>query len=59
MLSAFSFFDLFANLPSGDDIAVAVIQAGLDRGVVPALIERLLQGYELMYWDTTAVVAAL
>jgi len=34
----------------------------LDRGVAPALIERaarLLQGYELMYWDTMAEVAAL
>ncbi len=59
---AASFFDLFANLPPGDDTALAVIQGGLDRGVAPALIERaarLLQGYELMYWDTMAEVAAL
>ncbi len=59
---AVSFFDLFANLPPGDDTALAVIQGGLDRGVAPALIERaarLLQGYELMYWDAMAEAAAL
>jgi hypothetical protein len=59
---AISFFDLFANLPPSDDTALAVIQGGMDRGVAPALIERaarLLQGYELMYWDTMAEVAAL
>ena len=59
---AVSFFDLFANLPPSDDRALAVIQGGLDRGVAPGLIERaarLLQGYELMYWDTMAEVAAL
>ena len=59
---AVAFFDLFANLPSADDMARAVIQGGLDRGVAPHLIERaarLLQGYELMYWDTMAEVAAL
>src|SRR5216683_1592957 len=57
---AVSFFDLFANLPPGDDTALAVIQGGLDRGVASALIERaarLLQGYELMYWDTMAEAA--
>jgi hypothetical protein len=59
---AVSFFDLFANLAPGDDTALAVIQGGLDRGVAPALIERaarLLQGYELMYWDAMAEAAAL
>ena len=57
---AVSFFDLFANLPPADDTALAVIQGGLDRGVASALIERaarLLQGYELMYWDTMAEAA--
>ena len=57
---AVSFFDLFANLPPADDAALAVIQGGLDRGVASALIERaarLLQGYELMYWDTMAEAA--
>lgn len=59
---AVSFFDLFATLPPADDTALAVIQGGLDRGVAPALIERaarLLQGYELMYWDAMAEAAAL
>jgi hypothetical protein len=49
-----TFFDLFANLPSFENEALAVIQAGLDRGVSPKLIHRaalMLQGYELMYWD--------
>ena len=59
---AIQFFDLFANLPSGDQPALAVIQGGLDRGVAPALIHRaarLLQGYELMYWDAMAEAAAV
>ena len=57
---AVAFFDLFANFPSTDDTALAVIQGGLDRGVAPSLIERaarLLQGYELMYRDTMAEAA--
>ena len=60
--AAIQFFDLFANLPSGDQPALAVIQGGLDRGVAPALIHRaarLLQGYELMYWDAMAEAAAV
>ena len=35
-----AFFDLFANLPPFEHEALAVIQAGLDRGVSPALIHR-------------------
>jgi pyrroloquinoline quinone (PQQ) biosynthesis protein C len=49
-----AFFDLFANLPPLEHDALAVIQGGLDRGVSPTLIHRaarMLQGYELMYWD--------
>jgi len=49
-----AFFDLFANLPPFEHDALAVIQGGLDRGISPTLIHRaarLLQGYELMYWD--------
>ena len=49
-----AFFDLFATLPPFEHDALAVIQAGLDRGVSPTLIHRaarMLQGYELMYWD--------
>jgi hypothetical protein len=50
------FFDLFASLPTTFEAdALSVIQQGLDRGIEPSLIERaarLLQAYELMYWDT-------
>jgi pyrroloquinoline quinone (PQQ) biosynthesis protein C len=50
------FFDLFAE-PSDefDRHAMAVIEAGLGRGVPGRLVHRaarLLQGYELLYWDT-------
>jgi hypothetical protein len=51
-----AFFDLFARPdPNFEPSGIAVIQAGLDRGVTPAAIHRaarLLQGYELLYWDT-------
>ncbi len=59
---AVAFFDLFANLPPADETALAVIQGGLDRGITPALITRaarLLQGYELMYWDSMAEAVGL
>jgi pyrroloquinoline quinone (PQQ) biosynthesis protein C len=59
---AVAFFDLFANLPPADTMALSVVQGGLDRGVASALIERvarLLQGYELMYWDSMAEAAGL
>jgi TENA/THI-4/PQQC family len=50
------FFDLFAD-PAGDfeTHALAVISAGLQAGVPERRIRRaarLLQGYELLYWDT-------
>lgn len=49
------FFDLFAAPPSTFEAqALAVIQHGLDRGEDPRLVgraARLLQAYELMYWD--------
>jgi pyrroloquinoline quinone (PQQ) biosynthesis protein C len=57
---AVSFFDLFANLPPAGDAATIVIQSGLDRGVPAAAIARaarMLQGYELMYWDGMAEAA--
>lgn len=60
--SELAFFDLFANLPPLDDEAQAVIQGGLDRGIPVRLIHRaarLLQGYELMYWDAMAEAAGL
>jgi thiaminase len=50
-----TFFDLFAVLPATFEVnALSVIQQGLDRGIEPRLIQRaarLLQAYELMYWD--------
>ncbi len=49
------FFDFFATPPpTFEDQALAVIQHGLDRGEDPRLVgraARLLQAYELMYWD--------
>ncbi len=50
------FFDGFAA-PASEfpPAALAVIQRGLDAGVDPRLIRRsarLLQAYELMFWDT-------
>lgn len=59
---AVAFFDLFANLPADSDTTVAVIQRGLDRGVPAAAIARaarMLQGYELMYWDGIAEAAGV
>src|SRR2546422_4469898 len=52
--SALGFFDLFANMPSFEQEALGIIQNGLDRGVPARLIHlaaRILQSYELMYWD--------
>jgi hypothetical protein len=59
-VEAVAFFDLFANLPPADDSAFAVIQAGLERGVAPALVHRaarLLLRYELMFSDSMAEAA--
>jgi len=51
-----AFFDLFASPPTTFEAnALSVIQQGLDHGIEPRLIQRaarLLQAYELMYWDT-------
>jgi thiaminase len=50
-----AFFDLFASSPATfETSALNVIQQGLDCGIEPRLIRRaprLLQAYELMYWD--------
>lgn len=58
-----AFFDLFARPdPAFENAALEVIQAGLDRGVSPARIgraARLLQAYELMYWDAVAAAAGI
>ena len=51
-----AFFDLFASPPSEFEAgALAVIQEGLNRGAEVRQVRRaarLLQGYELMFWDT-------
>lgn len=51
-----TFFDLFAAPPATFEAnALAIIQQGLDRGDNPRTIARaarLLQAYELMFWDT-------
>jgi hypothetical protein len=59
---AVAFFDLFANLATVDDTALAVIQHGLDLGVPSILLERaarLMQGYELMFWESRAEAAGV
>ena len=54
--SEVAFFDLFANPPADfEGSALRVIDDGLTRGADPRLIRRatrLLQGYELLFWDT-------
>lgn len=55
--STLSFFELFANMPSFEEDALRIIQNGLDRGVSARLIHRavrMLQNYELMFWDAMA-----
>lgn len=51
-----AFFDLFASAPPGfEEQGMAVVDEGLNRGADPVRIRRaarLLQGYELLYWDT-------
>jgi thiaminase len=61
-LADVGFFDLFAAPPAGfEEAALAVIQEDLDRGGDSRLMlraARLLQAYELLYWDTLWEVAA-
>jgi hypothetical protein len=56
-----AFFDLFAgDARDFEAAAVTVIQTGLDRGVMPRAVRhaaRLLQAYELSYWDALAASA--
>ncbi len=57
-----AFLDAFANVPSFESEALAIIQHDLDQGLEPALIThsaRLLQGYEKMFWDAMAIAAGL
>ena len=53
-----AFFDFFATpVPELEDQALAAVQAGLDSGVPLAAATdhgRLLQSYELMFWNTLA-----
>lgn len=60
--SALAFFDLFASMPSFEAEALNIIQNALDRGVPERLIRRaarMLQTYELMFWDSMADSASL
>ena len=57
-----SFFDLFFQMPPFEKQVLEVIQGALDRGIEPVLIHRaarMLQAYELMFWDAMAEVAGL
>ncbi len=53
-----AFFTLFATAPPGfEERAATVVAEGLDQGVHQDQIRRaaaLLQGYELLFWDTMA-----
>ena len=55
-VGAVGFFDLFAQGdPSFEENSLRVIQDGLDRGIdwrAIARAARLIQAYELLYWDT-------
>jgi TENA/THI-4/PQQC family len=55
---AVAFFDFFATPPPGlEERASAVVQAGLDVGDDPQQARRaarLLQAYELLFWNTLA-----
>jgi pyrroloquinoline quinone (PQQ) biosynthesis protein C len=60
--SALAFFDLFADLAPFEQEDTAIIQNALDRGLPARLIHRaarMLQGYELMFWDAMAGVAGI
>ena len=53
-----AFFTMFATAPPGfEDRATGVVADGLAHGVTPGSVRRaaaLLQGYELLFWDTMA-----
>jgi len=49
-------------MPSFEQEALGIIQNGLDRGVPARLIHlaaRMLQSYELMFWDAMAGAAGV
>lgn len=54
------FLDAFANMPSFEDVALEIIQDGLDRGQDPWRLHRsarLFQAYEKMFWDAMGEAA--
>ncbi|HVO78397.1 MAG TPA: hypothetical protein VMT39_00120, partial [Candidatus Bathyarchaeia archaeon] len=60
--AALAFFELFAGMPSFEKEVLAIIRNALDRGVPARLIHRaarMLQGYELMFWDAMADAAGI
>jgi hypothetical protein len=55
-----AFLEAFANMPSFEDVPLAIIQDGLERGERPARLQRsarLFQAYERMTWDAMAAAA--
>ena len=58
-----AFFTMFATAPPGfEDRAAAVVADGLAHGVTPGSVRQaaaLLQGYELLFWDTMAQASTL
>jgi len=58
-----SFFTLFSAAPTGfEERAATVIAEGLAQGVATTKIRRaasMLQGYELLFWDTMAQASML
>ena len=57
-----AFFELFSQMPPSENQILGVIQGALNRGVEPALIHRatrMLQAYELMFWDAMAEAAGM
>jgi len=58
-----SFFTLFSSAPTGfEERAATVVAEGLAQGVATTKIRRaaaLLQGYELLFWDTMAQASTL
>ena len=56
------FLDSFANMPSFEDVAIEIIQDGLNQGVTPEEIHRsarLFQAYEKIFWDAKATIAGI
>ena len=55
-----AFFELFSQMPPFEKQVLEVIQGALNRGIEPALVHRaarMLQAYELMFWDVMAEAA--